>query len=57
MGGRFRPIHKNKALPTRVSKVIDAEFVRKMMYSLKHWDKLNLKANPNNHYGLVIYPK
>ena len=53
----FDVYHKNKALPTRVNKVIDAEFVRKMMYSLKCWDKLNLKANPNNPYGFVIYPK
>ena len=53
----FDVYHKNKALPTRVSKVIDAEFVRKWSYYLKRCDKVNLKANRNNYYGLVIYPK
>lgn len=47
----------SKKIKDACGKHIDAEFVRKMMYSLKCWDKLNLKANPNNPYGFVIYPK
>jgi len=53
----FDLYHKNKTLPGRVSNVIDKEFVGRMMATLKHGDKLNLKANASNPYGLVIYPK
>ncbi|MBO5140121.1 MAG: DUF3800 domain-containing protein [Peptococcaceae bacterium] len=46
-----------KTLPTRVGNVIDKVFVGRVMATLKENDKLNLKANENNPYGFVIYPK
>lgn len=48
---------REKALPNRVSKVIDKAFVGRVMATLKHSNKLNLKANEKNTYGFVIYPK
>lgn len=48
---------QNKDLPKRVVNIIDKEFVRRVMVTLKKAGKLNLKANESNGYGLVIYPK
>lgn len=48
---------KKEPLPNRVQNVIDATFVKSFMATLKDRGKLNLQANPNNGYGLVIYPK
>lgn len=48
---------REKDLPNRVSKVIDKAFVGSVMATLKCSNKLNLKANEKNPYGLVIYPK
>ena len=48
---------KGKKLPNRVMNVIDAQFVGRVMATLKSSDKLNLKANEKDHYGFVIYPK
>lgn len=44
-------------LPKRVNKVIDKAFVGSVLATLKKSEKLNLKANERNAYGLVIYPK
>jgi hypothetical protein len=46
-----------KQLPKRVQNVIDANFVGRVLETLKVYNVLNLKANESNNYGLVIYPK
>ena len=48
--------YTNEALPNRVAKLIDAEFVRRVMATFKANNVLNLKAS-SEKYGLVIYPK
>jgi len=53
----FRLIDRHEPIPTRVSAAIDEEFIKKVLYSLKYYDKLNLKANKGHEYGFVIYPK
>lgn len=45
-----------KALPNRVGRLIDEEFVRRVMATFKNGNVLNLNAS-NDCYGLVIYPK
>lgn len=53
----FETAIQNKELPKRVGNVIDKEFVKRVMATLKKSERLNLKANEKNTYGLVIYPK
>lgn len=53
----FETYVQGKQLPNRVANVIDNSFVGSVMATLKKSGKLNLKANENNTYGLVIYPK
>jgi hypothetical protein len=48
---------KQEALPNRVGRVVDKAFVGRIMATLKEGDALNLRANSQNRYGLVIYPK
>lgn len=48
---------KRQALPNRVGRTIDEEFIRRSMATMKDRELLNLKANSSNPYGLVIYPK
>ena len=48
---------RKEELPKRVGTVIDKLFVKRVMVTLKEAEKLNLKANETNMYGLVIYPK
>lgn len=31
--------------------------IEKVLVTLRHYKRLNLKASPNDEYGLVIYPK
>lgn len=45
------------SLPNRVANVIDDNFVKRVMATLKTSGRINLKANESNQYGLVIYPK
>lgn len=49
-------VHK-KELPKRVGELIDDEFIMNTMNYFKSQDVFNLNANPNNEFGLVIYPK
>ena len=53
----FKTAFKNKPIPNRPSKVIDNNFIRRVMSTLKEGNVLNLKASARNSYGLVIYPK
>ena len=48
---------RKEEIPKRVGTVIDKLFVKRVMVTLKEAEKLNLKANETNMYGLVIYPK
>lgn len=48
---------RNRSLPNRVANVIDDDFVKKVMITLRTSGRFNLKANESNQYGLVIYPK
>lgn len=52
----YKCIIKNAELPNRVGRLIDKEFVRSVLATLKEGNVLNLKASPKK-YGLVIYPK
>lgn len=48
---------KKNDLPNRVANLIDKKFIGSVMATLKKSNTLNLNANKNNSYGLVIYPK
>ena len=48
---------RKEDLPNRVGKLIDKKFIGSVLATLKESNTLNLKANKNNRYGLVIYPK
>lgn len=53
----YKTHDKKEALPNRVGRVIDANFVARVLATLKDKGVLNLKANSGNAYGMVIYPK
>lgn len=48
--------YKHKALPNRVGKLIDNDFVGSVMTTFSHGGILNEHAS-HEKYGLVIYPK
>ena len=48
--------YEQKELPNRVGKLIDKDFIGRVMATFKVNDILNLKAS-SERYGLVIYPK
>lgn len=48
--------YKKGTLPNRVSRLIDNDFVGRVMAAFAQGNILNLKASPEK-YGLVIYPK
>lgn len=41
----------------RVQKVIDKDYIKRVMDFWKKNNVFNLKANPSNEYGLVVYPR
>jgi len=49
--------YQHGSLPNRVARVIDKEFVSRVMATLRAGGLLNLDAAKGNNYGLVIYPK
>ena len=49
--------YQQGALPNRAARIIDNEFVSRVMATLRANGLINLEAARNNHYGLVIYPK
>ena len=49
--------YQHGSLPNRAARVIDNEFVSRVMATLKAGGVLNLEAARANPYGLVIYPK
>ena len=53
----FKCVMNENPLPGRVKSVIDEQFIRRVMATLKCSGRLNLKASKSNEYGLVIYPK
>lgn len=53
----FELTYRKHNLPKRVANVIDDMFVKRVMITLKNSERINLKANELNPYGLVIYPK
>ena len=53
----FKIEFRHEELPRRVGNIIDDDFVKSVMATLKKSGKINLKANESNKYGLVIYPK
>ena len=53
----YRVVDKKETLPTRVSRVVDKEFVQRLMATLRCGNVLNLQASPSHPYGFVIYPK
>ena len=52
----YKTRYRKENLPNRVGKLIDNEFVGRVMATLDKNGVLNLKASSNIH-GLVIYPK
>jgi hypothetical protein len=48
---------RGRDLPGRAARLIDYNFVKKILDILKDGDVLNLKENLSNEYGFVIYPK
>lgn len=53
----YKTHEKKQTIPNRVGKVIDNEFITRVLATLKRGNVLNLKANSSNSYGLVVYPK
>lgn len=53
----FKCVMNNHPLPARVASLIDCNFVKKVMDTLRYYGRLNLKASTTNEYGMVIYPK
>lgn len=53
----YKTQSKKEALPNRVGRIIDKEFVGRVLATFKEGGILNLKANQSNSFGLVIYPK
>lgn len=52
----YKTRYKKENLPNRVGRLIDNDFVGRVMATFSTNDILNLKASSNKH-GLVIYPK
>ena len=53
----FTVKYLNKPKPKRVSRLIDDEFVKEVLVTLRRNGVLNLKANKSNEFGNVRYPK
>ena len=53
----YKTEYKNAKIPNRIGTVIDNKFIIEVMEILKGGNILNLKANSQDKYGLVIYPK
>lgn len=53
----YKTEYKEENLPGRVGKVIDEKYIKRVLATLKKGEILNLKANGNNKYGFVIYPR
>lgn len=53
----YRVEYQKNGLPNRVSNLIDEDYVRETLRRFKKAKVLNLKANEEDPYGLVIYPK
>lgn len=53
----YKTQYMKKEFPNRVGRLIDKKFVGSVMATLKEGNVFNLKANPLEKYGLVIYPK
>lgn len=49
--------YKGGKIPNRVGRLIDREFIGRIMATFKDAGIINLKANPQDKYGLVIYPR
>lgn len=53
----YKCFYLNDHLPNRVSTLMSPEKIKNAMEYMKDNRILNLKANPANEYGIVIYPK
>ena len=53
----YKSVIKKEALPNRVGRAVDSNFISRAMATLKSGGVLNLKANAKSKYGLVIYPR
>lgn len=52
----YKTRYKKESLPNRVGRIVDNDYIGRVMATLKAGNILNLQAN-SNEYGLVIYPK
>ena len=50
-------VDKKERLPKRVERIVDEEFIRRVMITFKKGNVLNLKASNTHPFGYVIYPK
>lgn len=53
----YKCVINGAQLPNRATHLIDTDFVKRVMVTLKYYNKLNTQASKSNEYGLVIYPK
>lgn len=53
----YRVVDKKEKLPKRVERIVDEEFIRRVMVTFKKGNVLNLKASNTHPFGYVIYPK
>ena len=53
----YRVVDKKEPLPKRVARVIDEDFIKRVMATFRGGGILNLKASGAHPYGCVIYPK
>ncbi len=53
----YKTVYLKEALPNRVGRVVDPKYVKRVLITLKAAGKLNLKANKDSAFGLVVYPR
>lgn len=53
----YKSVYLKESLPNRVGRVVDIKYVRRVLATLKSAEKLNLKANRRNTFGVVVYPR
>ena len=53
----YRVSDKKERLPKRIERIVDEDFIKRVMATFREGGILNLKASSKHPYGCVIYPK
>ena len=53
----YRVSDKKERLPKRIERIVDEDFIKRVMATFREGGILNLKASSTHPYGCVIYPK